>query len=328
MKKIESLTPEQVAKFPEYVARWTDIGLCTLPADRGAAEQAIREMYGAANLPPPAKIVWCGSPLASGLTRAIILDKKLLPQIGDAVWDSVWASVRASVRASVGDSVWDSVRDSVRASVWASVRASGYGQHDADWLAFYEYFRIVCGLDHQTDAIIGHIRQSQSAGWYLPHANICWVSERHHLLLRDERGRLHCASGPAVMYPDGWAIYAWHGVRVPEHIIEQRDWLTVKQIMAEPNTEVRRVMRNLYGNDRFLIDAGAKELDASVNHGARLLSLRLPGDPVDIRMMELTCPSTGSKYFERVPPDTATAMDGLAWRFQVKPAEYEPTQQT
>jgi len=232
------------------------------------------------------------------------------------VGDSVGASVRDSVRASVGDSVWASVRD------------SGYGQHDANWLAFYEYFRIVCGLDRQTDAFIGHIRQSQSAGWYLPHANICWVSERHHLLLRDEQGRLHCASGPAVMYPDGWAIYAWHGVRVPEHIIEQRDELTVEQIMAEPNTEVRRVMRNLYGNDRFLIDAGAKELDASVNHGARLLSLRLPGDPVDIRMMELTCPSTGSKYFERVPPDTATAMDGLAWRFQVKPAEYEPTQQT
>ena len=297
---ITSLTQSQSDRMVEFSDKWIKIGLSTEPANRTEAEAAIKQMYASAGLVQPRKIVWCGSPLSQGLTRSIILTK------------GVWASVGASVR--------DSVRD--------SVGASGYGQHDANWLAFYEYFRIVCGLDRQTDAFIGHIRQSQSAGWYLPHANICWVSERHHLLLRDEQGRLHCASGPAVMYPDGWAIYAWHGVRVPEHIIEQRDELTVEQIMAEPNTEVRRVMRNLYGNDRFLIDAGAKELDASVNHGARLLSLRLPGDPVDIRMMELTCPSTGSKYFERVPPDTATAMDGLAWRFQVKPAEYEPTQQT
>ena len=293
---ITSLTQSQSDRMVEFSDKWIKIGLSTEPANRTEAEAAIKQMYASAGLVQPRKIVWCGSPLSQGLTRSIILTK------------GVWASVGASVRDSVG--------------------ASGYGQHDANWLAFYEYFRIVCGLDRQTDAFIGHIRQSQSAGWYLPHANICWVSERHHLLLRDEQGRLHCASGPAVMYPDGWAIYAWHGVRVPEHIIEQRDELTVEQIMAEPNTEVRRVMRNLYGNDRFLIDAGAKELDASVNHGARLLSLRLPGDPVDIRMMELTCPSTGSKYFERVPPDTATAMDGLAWRFQVKPAEYEPTQQT
>lgn len=32
--KINSLTPEQIARFPEFVKRWTDIGLCTDPADR------------------------------------------------------------------------------------------------------------------------------------------------------------------------------------------------------------------------------------------------------------------------------------------------------
>ena len=277
-----------MAKFPEYVARWTDIGLCTMPADRGAAEQAIREMYGAANLPPPAKIVWCGSPLASGLTRAIIIDKKLLPQIGDAVRASVRASVGDSVRASVGasvgdsvrDSVWDSVRgrdvrasvgdsarnsvgdsvrnsvgdsvgnsvwdsvgnsvrdsvrdsvrnsvgdsvrdsvrnsvgDSVRDSVWDSVGDSVYGQHDAAWLAFYKYFHDEVGLTEQTEKLSGLWMLAKSAGWALPHQNICWVSERHNILERDERGRLHSMSGPACAYPDGWGIYAVHGVPRP-----------------------------------------------------------------------------------------------------------------
>ena len=299
-KKIESLSQRQQDQFAEYRDRWIKIGLSTEAADRPRAETAIKQMYASAGLELPRRIVWCGSPLSQGLTRAIILDK--------------------SVGASVGDSVWDSVRDSVR----DSVGDSGYGQHDANWLAFFQFFREECGLTAQTDKLVGHFEQAQSAGWYLPHQHICWVSERHHILACDERGRLHCETGPAVMYPDGWAIYAWHGVRVPMNVIEQREKTTVKDILQEQNTEVRRVMRNLYGNDRFMIDAGAKEVDHTPSHGAALLALHLPGDPVEIRMMRLTCPSTGSVYFERVPPDVRTAMEGLSWRFNVKPAEYQP----
>jgi hypothetical protein len=358
MKKIESLTPEQVAKFPEYVARWTDFGLCTLPADRGAAEQAIREMYGAANLPPPAKIVWCGSPLASGLTRAIILDKKLLPQIGDAVRDSVWDSVRASVRDSVGDSVgasvwasvrasvgdsvrdsvWDSVWDSVGASVRASVRASVgdsvrdsvrdsvwasvYGQHDAAWLAFYKYFHDEVGLTEQTEKLSGLWMLAKSAGWALPHQNICWVSERHNILERDERGRLHSVSGPACAYPDGWAIYAVHGVRVPADIIEDRQSITVSRIEAESNAEVRRVMIDLYGPKRYLADSGAavvQELPADHYliglRTARLLRKEVPDDEpiimVDLLNSTPEPDGTVKRYLLRVEPG---AYEGQASR--------------
>jgi hypothetical protein len=202
---------------------------------------------------------------------------------------------------------------------------SGYGQHDASWIGFYDYFRMVCGLKEQTDKLQGLNEITKSAGWYLPHVNICWVSERHTVLIRDERGRLHSESGPAVMYPDGWSIYAWHGVRVPYSVIEDRAKTTVKDILAESNTEVRRVMRNLYGTDRFMIDAGAKEIDRCEKHGARLLAMQLSGDPVEIRMLELTCPSTGSKYFERVPPDVRSALEGLSWQINIKPSEYSPT---
>jgi hypothetical protein len=34
MKKIEQLTAAQIARFPEFVKRWTEIGLCTEPANR------------------------------------------------------------------------------------------------------------------------------------------------------------------------------------------------------------------------------------------------------------------------------------------------------
>lgn len=84
MKKINHLTPEQIARFPAYVDKWTRIGLSTAPADRPRAEAAIHLMYKDAKLATP-KIVWCSSPLAMGLTRAILQDEKF----GASVWASV-----------------------------------------------------------------------------------------------------------------------------------------------------------------------------------------------------------------------------------------------
>ena len=101
---ITQLTPEQIARFPEFIQKWTDIGLSTQPADRVKAEHGVRLAYEAANLPLPRKIVWCGSPLSNGLTSNIVLDI-LKNKIGASVWASVGASVRASVGASVRASV-------------------------------------------------------------------------------------------------------------------------------------------------------------------------------------------------------------------------------
>ena len=92
MKKIEQLMDQQIARFPEFVKRWTDIGLSVAPADRVQAEHGIRLAYESAKLMLPRKIVWCGSPFSQGLTRAVLQSQNL--KIGKDVWDSVWDSVR------------------------------------------------------------------------------------------------------------------------------------------------------------------------------------------------------------------------------------------
>jgi len=250
MKKIESLTPEQTARFDEFIKKWTDIGLCTQPANRKLAEEGIIEAYANAGLEAP-KIVWCDSPLSMAVTRAVVQkiakgEIDIRASVGDSVWasvgDSVWASVRASVRASVGDSVWDSV----------------YGQHDANWLAFYDFFFEVCGLEQQTKKLSGLWKVAQNAGWFLPHEKICWISERHSVVSKDDAGQLHNESGPSVLYPDGWAIYKIHGVTVPAFVVENPEQITVDVIESEENSEVRRVMVDRYGRGKYLKDTGAK----------------------------------------------------------------------
>ena len=328
MAKIIELTAEQRARFPEFVEKWTKIGLSTEPADRPRAEEAITMMYRAAGLPPPKKIVWCGSPLSQGIVRAIIIDKRpkhpgdsVGASVGASVWDSVGASVGASVWASVGASVWASVGASVRASVWDSVRDSVwasvwdsvYGAHDASWLAFHNFFHDAIGLEEQTDKLGGPWLLAQSAGWAIPHQNICWVSERHHILERNERGQLHSVSGPAVAYPDGWTIYAVNGVRVPEFVIMRPQTITTNLIDAETNAEVRRVMIDRYKHGEEISGAAAYLRDAggtTIDYDERWGTLRMREVPNDepILMVEVvnrTREIDGSfkHYWLRVNPE-------------------------
>ncbi|HMD82578.1 MAG TPA: hypothetical protein VKE92_14785, partial [Anaerolineales bacterium] len=48
-----------------------------------------------------------------------------------------------------------------------------------------------------------------------PYQNIVFASEKPVFVKWDERDRLHCPNGPAVEYADGYALYAYHGTRIP-----------------------------------------------------------------------------------------------------------------
>ena len=351
MTKIEALTDEQTARLTEYRDKWLAIGLSTAPANRERAEGAINTAYLSAGLKPPGRIVWCGSPLSQGLTRAIVPkmmnDRSVRDSVRARVWDSVrasvWASVGASVRDSVRDSVSDSVtasvgasvRASVGASVWASVRGSVwgscYGQHDAPWLGFYEYFRDVVGLTAETEPLAGLIEQAKHAGWFIPHKDICWVAERHNILRRDGQGRLHCDDSPALAYPDGWAIYVIHGVRVPAVVVEAPSSMTVEQINKEPNVEVRRVMIERFGQERYLMESRAKLIHT--DEWGKLYRTELSDDEplVMVKVVNATAEVDGGykDYFIRVPPSCKTAHEAVAWTFDETPETYrEFTAQT
>ena len=323
MQRIEKLTQSQIDRFPEWVDKWTRIGLCTDPADRARAEQAICLSYQLGWKDPPQKIVWLGSPLGNSLARYILGIKE--NGISSSVRTHVWAGVRDSVRASVWDIVWAGVQNSVWAgvqhSVWAGVQASVrdivrtsmrasmgnsiYGQHESGWLSFYSFFREICGLQEQTQKLVGLLELAQSCGWILPHENICFASERHNILNRDAQGRLHSTSGPALMYPDGFGIWAVHGVRLPEYVIERPQEITCAKIQKEDNAEIRRVMLDQYGIPRYIHDVGATEM-ARDDWGI-LYRIHMPNDePIMMVKYQNSTPDeygTRREYFHRVHPE-------------------------
>ena len=310
MAKINALTDEQLAALPVYAEKWRRIGLSTAPADRPAAEKAITLMYREAGLAPPA-IIWAGSPIGAALTAAC------LKTAGDSVWDSVWDSVRASVWASVGDSVWDSVW----ASVWASVRDSVYGQHDAHWLGFYDFFRREFGLEAETDRLIGLTALAESAGWALPYQRVCVISERHDAVRLDSSGRIHCEDGPAIHYPDGFAVYGWHGTRVPREWIEDKSSLTAAAALTWKNIEQRRAACEIVGWEAILTELNAVTIDRDGDPEiGELVEVMLP-DSGRERFLRVRC-GTGRNFALPVPPDMESALQAQAWTWGVGPVDF------
>ena len=171
------------------------------------------------------------------------------------------------------------------------------------------------------------------AGAWLLHwteRTVFWVSKPAvHVEEVDGRRRLHCADAAAID-SDIDRLYFWHGVMVPAFVVTRPDWITGKHILEEPNAEVRRVMIERVGFDRFLQLTSAKQLQAD-DYG-ELFRIELQDDEpvVLVRVVNSTPEQDGSskKYVLRVPPNITSAREAVAWSFNVPTAEYAPGQQT
>ncbi|MDQ6745059.1 MAG: hypothetical protein M3Z27_03435 [Actinomycetota bacterium] len=132
----------------------------------------------------------------------------------------------------------------------------GHGQHDAWWAAMCEFFEQV-GVLETTETLEPLRRLARSCGQWWAFENAAVLTERPRVLLLDHSERPHSESGPAVEYPDGFSVYAWHGTEMPAGTVIDVDSLTVERIEAEPNGRLRPVLVDLFGRERYLSEKRA-----------------------------------------------------------------------
>jgi len=128
--RLEALTAEQTAALERYRARWAAIKRSTEPADRDAAEEGARLAYSLAGPAPPARFVWCESPIAlarlagrpsraDGVNvRSIVVDRsrrKVAAAVGRRLTRRVRAMVERTVNAA--DALVASVAEAVLRAV-------------------------------------------------------------------------------------------------------------------------------------------------------------------------------------------------------------------
>ncbi len=262
------------------------------------------------------------------------IDLPLLESVGARLVTPVRAAVGAGVWAPVGRGIWNSVQASVASDFWAgfrenvrdAIRLSLYGQHEAPRLGLYEFFHVT-GLQDQTDFLRAQYALAGAAGWWLPHRHTCWVSERPRQIVWDEGGALHSASGPALVYPDGWSLYAWRGTLVPGEWIDRPETLTPKLAVTHPNVGQRRAACEILGWEKVISQLGASTLQQDEDPSiGELVEVDIPEIGRE-RFLRVVC-GTGRRFALPVPPRMTTALEANAWTYGLEANSYKPEVRT
>ena len=189
-------------------------------------------------------------------------------------------------------------------------------------------------------------------GFRWMHEEFCIVSDFPEVLKVDEQNRPHCDDGPSHRWRDGWELYYIHGVVVPRQVVVAPESLTITQVRKEDNAEVRRVMIERMGWDKFCSEAKLKVIHTdtleahfpalpvseTVHADMRAVTGYRKGkevaelleseefkdfDDQPLKFVRVTDPSTGERYTLRVWPENKRAYEAIGQTFGMSEAEYK-----
>jgi len=309
MAQIEKLTPEQEERIPVVRDKWLDIGLATGPCNRRAAKKWAKQAYEEAGQTPPKHFFWFDSPLA-GAIAAMRAER-----------DDTLKAIRET---TVED--FESLTDEEKAAVGNQLSNCCYGNQDADWLSFYDYF--LPYLEEIVSPLVPLINHAQHCGWWWAFDGCCIMTERPVYINMDDQGRLHHENRKALEYADGFGLNIYHGVRVPADYIEEPEKITKERIMSETNQEFKRIMLDIYGMAKFLESEDVEVLHED-NFG-KLIAYKgfSPEEEKPDKFVIVKDPSTGRVYALGCDPDAVTAKGGVASTFGMTEEEYNPVEET
>lgn len=165
---------------------------------------------------------------------------------------------------------------------------------------------------------------------FVLHEEFCFISDFPETIITDDSGRLHNSDGPAMSWSDGWSCYYWRNLPIPRWMIEEKERITVEMINAMENIEIRRVMLEIYGTGKYIIDSGTKEVQRD-EYGVLYWQEMANDEPLRmVRVRNSTAEPDGTfkDYWLRVPPEIRTAKQGVAWTFDLDEDEYAPIIET
>ncbi|GAA2910931.1 hypothetical protein Acy02nite_75410 [Actinoplanes cyaneus] len=249
---------------------------------------------------------------------------------GRRSWALVMDLVAGRLRLRLGEDLATDLPGDAGRAARRPVLDAIYGQHDGAWLSTFDAADRLCPGAELMSGLTGLAAVARHSGWWWANERVAVLTERPRLLARDNVGRLHRGDGAALDFADGYGLWAWRGMPIPVTLAAELPALTVDRIRREENAEIRRVMLEHFGYERYLREAGASRIGS--DETGVLWRLDLPGDEplVMVEVVNSTPEPDGTSrvYWLRVPPESRTAREGVAWTFGLTAEEYQPMLQT
>lgn len=199
-----------------------------------------------------------------------------------------------------------------------------YGSQDLYWIAFYEFCReLGVVYDEELNKKLDIISQiSRQCEWWWAFDDLCVVSQKPIEVHWDDNQQLHGEHGPSVRYADGFSLYTWHGVSIPQEWIETPESLTAEVALGWDNIEQRRAACEILGWDKVLseLEATVVDEDGDPEIGT-LLEANFMGEKE--KFLKVQC-GTGRTFVLPVPPEMTTALEANSWTYGIDKIEFRP----
>jgi hypothetical protein len=310
-KKIEKLTPEQEAKFPEYIDKWIKVGTNTDRLDPDKTRKTIdgfRKLIGM-EVDVPMFIV--DNPIEAWVCCALV-------EYGVKV-DDVIAEMKEVFNGNPKE------YEIPKASLPYQT-----GSLFVSTFSFYDY--MLEELDIEVDAELYAKYKTWEAtaqlGCIYPLESVTFVSQKPTEIHLNEENKLHRDGGPALTYAGlgDFKVYSLNGVTVPEYLaVTESEQIDLEYYNTLKNADIRAEFVRKLGIERF-IEKG-KVVDSYKNYDAEshawwhkseyeLIDMESLFEGLDyapfIKMLNQT---TGIWHMEGVSPDCKTVGDALKERF-------------
>jgi len=299
MEKIEKLTPEQEVKLSTYRDKWLNKMFNFEHYNNHTfenTEKAMKTLYKFCDLKEP-KVILVDSP----------------------------AACQKEVNRIKGNK-----------EMTFEAFSSYINYSDFSWLSFYDFFLNECGLiaehkenlDMVTKCVENSFMQIQLEG-------LCVVSRYPHTIKRNATNDLHCTTGPAIEFDDGYKQHYVNGRFIEPEIFNECSNTTNAKICfhTQTNEDIKAcivtIIKENFGNQGLLEMLNAQLMDEkTVDHeGGYYETLRIyhskdkhsflqnsKGElDQPYAWIEMTCPSTDTVYLIDTCPTFTDALECAKW---------------
>lgn len=257
---ITSITPAQEIELSAVAQKWIGYAFRTTPIEPHKIVPAIRDLYEVAKLAKP-RVIVVASPRVMVFAHAaatVLLKKHKLKDAvitqpsSDAVYHTVGEAVYATLEGLVSQDVISKLstnpnpkqackeiagREGLAEAKQWSGNTQG-GNTNAAWAGYISAYRDVLHLDIPEMKLFAPYEQAAIEGSYrIMHEDFCIVSDFPSAIHTNADNRAHNADGPSHQWRDGWSLYHWNGEPVPAEWIENKDSLTVKEVLKSNSSK-------------------------------------------------------------------------------------------
>lgn len=323
---IDLIFPEQEALIPVYLEKWKQIGLSTERINPEQAADTIKKAYAFLSFPEP-EIIFCNSPDEAKkflFSSSYNLRKCIAHEFhAKILWNAVEDLIdQRDYRLSLylGD-MQGQLEEELSRLMWFQLMQytelerylSESWLRIEEWAAYGSAFDFVVSvLEYFHTEETWNIFKSlvKDCGLIFPFQEVAIICDRPTKISFNNQSQLHAEDTPAIQFSDGYSVYAYNGVIVPENYGAPSEW-KASWLLSEANAEIRRALIQRIGYECICHELEAIELDSWREYTLLKINQRIDVEPV--HLLKMICPSTENIHILRVPPSIVSARDAICW---------------